>query len=113
MAYSEDLRKRVIAFVQAGGSKAEVARVFKVSRACVYVWLKRACLKAEKCGPKSAWKLDEAALKAHVEANPDAYQHERAAFFGVCQPAICHALRRLNLTRKKNRTVRREKLRES
>ena len=42
------------------------------------------------------------ALKKHVEEFPDAYQYERAAFFGVSPNCILYALRRLNISVKKN-----------
>jgi transposase len=38
MRCSQDLRKRVIDFVRGGGSKAEAARRFPVSRASGYNW---------------------------------------------------------------------------
>jgi transposase len=40
MRCSLDLRRRVVAFVQQGGSKAEAARRFQVGEASVYRWLK-------------------------------------------------------------------------
>ena len=39
MRYSQDLRKRVLDFIAAGGSKAEASRRFQVSRRCIYNWL--------------------------------------------------------------------------
>ena len=39
MAYSTDLRKRVLDFVNTGGSKAEAERTFGVSRRTIYNWL--------------------------------------------------------------------------
>lgn len=39
MIYSIDLRKRVLDFVKAGGSKAAASRTFGISRRCVYNWL--------------------------------------------------------------------------
>jgi len=52
LAYSEDLRKRVVDFVEQGGSEAEAQRLFQVSEWCVYDWLKRGKnLKAAKPGP--------------------------------------------------------------
>ncbi|MCA2715663.1 MAG: helix-turn-helix domain-containing protein, partial [Microcystis sp. M176S2] len=41
MAYSMDLRERVVKYVREGGSKAEAARRYEVSEATVYTWLKR------------------------------------------------------------------------
>ena len=39
MSYSVDLRKRVVSYVESGGSKSEAARRFEVSRKTVYNWL--------------------------------------------------------------------------
>ena len=39
MRYSIDLRKGVLSFIEAGGSKAEAARRFSVSRTTIYQWL--------------------------------------------------------------------------
>ena len=36
MAYSTDLRKRVLDFIEAGGKKAEAARRFSVERSTIY-----------------------------------------------------------------------------
>jgi transposase len=59
MAYSADLRKRVLAFVQGGGSKTEAAERFGMSRAIVFLWCKTPKkLRAEKPGPKGCWKLN-------------------------------------------------------
>ena len=39
MRYSSDLRKRVLGFIENGGSQTEAARRFQVSGACIYTWL--------------------------------------------------------------------------
>ena len=39
MSYSVDLRKRVVNYIESGGSKSEAARRFEVSRKTVYNWL--------------------------------------------------------------------------
>ena len=39
MRYSLDLRKRVLDFIQAGGSKTEAAKRFNVGRTTIYKWL--------------------------------------------------------------------------
>ncbi|NJK57672.1 MAG: IS630 family transposase, partial [Pleurocapsa sp. SU_5_0] len=41
MTYSVDLRKRVVEFVAAGGSKAEASRRYEVSLWCVNDWCQR------------------------------------------------------------------------
>lgn len=109
MSYSEDLRKLVVCFVEEGGSKSEAVRLFKVSRGCIYSWLKRPCLKPNKTGPKKPWKLDGEALRKHVEGALDAYHRERAVALGVSDFAIRYGLKRLGITRKKNASVPRKK----
>jgi len=44
MAYSIDLRERVVDFVKSGGTKAAAHRRFMVSLWCVNNWCKRAIL---------------------------------------------------------------------
>ena len=39
MAYSSDLRKHVLAFIEAGGKKTEACQQFSIARATVYTWL--------------------------------------------------------------------------
>jgi transposase len=70
MTYSEDLRKRVVAFVQGGGSKREEAWLFKVSRGCVYLWLNGKNLPPKRVRDTQPYKLNEADLKAHVVKVP-------------------------------------------
>jgi transposase len=111
MTHSIDLRERVVAFVQKGGRKAEAARLFKVSRWCVYEWISRASLEPAKQGCPSPWKLCPKALEADVIENPDAYQRERAEKFGVSEYAVWYGLRRLGI--KKNATVQRTKPRQT
>ncbi|NJK71910.1 MAG: hypothetical protein HC926_00255 [Synechococcaceae cyanobacterium SM2_3_60] len=93
----------MIKFVEAGGSKAEAARRFSVSRGRVYVWLAlpKDQLKPGKPGPKQARKIDMQRLAAAIEAQPDRLQKELATDFGVCPSAIHRACKRLGITRKK------------
>ena len=39
MAYSQDLKQRVLAYIGQGGSKAQAARLFSVARSTVFEWL--------------------------------------------------------------------------
>ena len=48
MAYSLDLRKRVVDFVSLGGSKAEASRRYEISLWCVNDWCGRQSLEAAK-----------------------------------------------------------------
>jgi transposase len=102
MAYSADLRKRVIAFVQAEGNKTEAAERFGVSRKIVFVWMRNPeQLKASKLGPKGCWKLDLGRLKQKIEERPTAYQYELAVVLGVSQRCVGRGLKKLQLTRKR------------
>ena len=102
MAYSTDLRKRVLDFIEAGGKKAEAARRFSVERSTIYRWLAAEDpFSPQKPGPKNMRVLDEAALKKHVADFPDLTQNERASHFGVSESSIVYGLRKLGITRKK------------
>jgi len=110
MSHSIDLRKRVVDYVEGGGSKAEAARRFSVSLWCVNDWMTRkGNLKPRRPGPKSGHKLDWEALREAVAARPDAMLKEHAARFGTGTTTIWHALRRMGLSRKKNRSLQTEK----
>ena len=105
MAYSIDLRQRVVAFVEEGGSKAEAARRFRVSGWCVQDWCGRSDLAPKQHGPRQR-KLDRLALRQHVAHHPEATLKERAQHFGVAINAIWYALQRLQVTHKKNSSIR-------
>lgn len=104
MSYSIDLRQRVVAFVEAGGAKAEAARRFSVSEGSVHNWLKRdnlAPIKVKHRDRKLNWK----ALEQHIKDEPDAKLKERAEHFGVHTTAIWYAIKQMNITRKKTAKV--------
>ena len=106
MAYSTDLRKRVLDFIEKGGKKTEASRRFSVDRSTIYRWLAaKDALAPKKPGPKSMRCLDEAALKKHVADFPDLTQNERASHFGVSESSIRYGLRKLGITRKKNTRI--------
>lgn len=77
-SYSEDLRSRVLAAVDAGMAVRAIAPVFRVSISYVY----KALLRRRRTGetgasarrghrPRKLTPLQEAALATHVTANPD------------------------------------------
>lgn len=75
-AYSLDLRKLVVAYVEEGHSQAEAARQFKLHPVTVGRWIK---LKNTTGGlkaipvPRSPHKLPLDALKKYVQKHPDAF----------------------------------------
>ena len=101
MRCSEDLRQRVRTYVANGGTKTRAAALFNVSRQSVYSWVKDD-RPARKPGRVTSDKLDEAALKTHIETYPDALLRERAAHFEMSINGIWSAMKRLGYRKKKN-----------
>lgn len=106
MAYSLDLRKRVLDFITAGGGKAEASRQFSVSRTIIYRWLNAPDpLTPQKPGPRRPRTLDPDALRKHVADFPDQTYVERAAHFGVSKSCVHYGMKRIGYSRKKNTRV--------
>ena len=106
MRYSIDLRKRVIDFVEAGGSKAEASRRFSVSRTIIYEWLDASNpFTYEKPGSRGSRALDVDALRKHVSDFPDQTLSERACHFNVSPFCIWYRLKKLGFTRKKRHSA--------
>jgi transposase len=108
MTYSMDLRKRVVGFVNEGGSKTKASRRFEVSLWCVNDWCKREDL-APKVQSLRHRKIDKEALRRHVRLYPDALLRERAEVFGVHINAVWSMMRKMELTHKKSDALQREK----
>ena len=98
-------------YMQEGHSYRETAAIFKVSTFTLHKWksmLKENGTLAPKKRKETWRKIDPVKLRKYVEEHPDAYQHEIASVFGVRLYAIQKALKRLNITRKKNYPVQRK-----
>jgi transposase-like protein len=109
MAYSEDLKQRVLAYVSAGGSKVAAARLFSVARATLYIWLAQPpTYQRRKLGPKTGHKIDRAKLvsrlllAALIQSQPDLLQRQMAQIMGVSASGISHALAAMTVTYKKH-----------
>ena len=103
MAYSKDLRMRVIAYIRGGGSKVDAAERYGVSRSRIYVWLgQKVDAPRLKPGPKARRKVDVVHLQRILEATPDARLSELSRQFGVHESTISRALGDLGYSRKKN-----------
>ncbi len=107
MTYSIDLRKRVVGFVNEGGSKAKASRRFEVSLWCVNDWCKREDLAPKVHGQRNR-KIDKEALRRHVQLYPDALLRERSELFGVHINAVWSMMRKMDLTHKKSDALQRE-----
>ena len=111
MAYSQDLRERVLKACDRGMPTKEVAEVFDVSPA----WVRRLKQRRRETGetmPRPAGgarvrKIDMARLAELVQAQPDATAKELRERLGIqCgESAIYTALKRLGLSFKKRRSM--------
>lgn len=104
MAYSLDFRKRVFSVKEGQGlTFKDTSKLFGVDIRTLFRWQQR--LEPKKTRDKPATKVDMQALQADLEENPDRFQYERAQDYGVSQPTIFYALKRLKVSRKKNATA--------
>ena len=96
--YSEDLRIRVVEFLEKGHTQKEAAEVFGVSAKSVWIWNK---MHKEgkrlifKFVPRSPHRINHEKLLAYVKEHPDAYLREISAHFSVAVTTIWNALHRL------------------
>ena len=105
MAYSVDLRSRVIDFVeQPGNTQEQASEIFKVSVSAITRW--RALL--SETGSLEKRPLNRTApifgsekLQAYIEENPDALLKDVAEYFGGSITGAFCALEREKLTLKK------------
>lgn len=100
MAYSLDLRERVINRLKQGHSVEATAELFQVSPATIYRWRNRPSLERTVVSQRRR-KLDPQALRQHVKDYPEARLIDRAKDFNVHPSAIGHALKRHRITVKK------------
>ena len=103
MAYSLDFRRQVFKIKDKEGlTFQEVSERFEIPIRSLFRWQKRIESKTKR--DKPATKIDMDALSKDVEAHPDhyQYQYESAKKFGVSQSTIFYALKRLDISNKKN-----------
>ena len=108
MSHSEDYRKRVIEYRNEGHTLKETGEVFAIGTSTICRWNKQ--LKEEgtlkkRAGKRPFKKIDPAKLTAYIQAHPDAYLREMAVEFHCCKSAISKALKRLKITRKKDKAL--------
>jgi transposase len=115
-AYSEDLRERVIGYIESGHTYKEASERYGVSERTICNWIRlrkeTGSLKAESV-PRSPHKLHDEDLLCYVKANPDAFLREIAVHFGCSRSGVHKALKRLGITYKKTPFVPGKKRRET
>lgn len=109
MTYSLDLRKKVIAYVEAGNSIISASKIFSIGERTVRRWI---TLKQETDdiiprarGGGYPAKIDLAQLKEYVDSNPNETLTEIGEKFFVSHAAIWLALRKIGYVYKKNTFV--------
>jgi transposase len=105
-AYGIDLRTRVINYLDEGHTYKTTSDLFNVAIRTISNWVslrkETGSLKAIPV-PRSPHKLFDKELLEYVKLHPDAYLREIATHFN-CRISSAHdALKRLNVTYKKNR----------
>jgi transposase len=106
LAYSLDLRQRVVDTVrEEGATQEEVALRFKVSVSSLKRWLNRENLVADKPGPRESRTINAEELKAVVAAKPDAFLDEYAVLLNSKPSTVSYNLLKLGISRKKNNAV--------
>jgi transposase len=116
--YSQDLRVRALAAVQAGEhSQAHIAKQFKISLATLENWLRRqrdtgsAAALPHGGGRTRTLQGCDAFLRAEVKLQPDVTLQElqtrvaEAKGLNVSPSMLCRELQRLKLPRKKRRST--------
>jgi transposase len=112
MAYSTDLREKVLLYVEDNNSPKKASQVFKIGIATIYRWInqkrQKGHLKAKK-KETSYRKFSYEELKDYIEKHPDHFLSEMADHFKVTLQAIFYALKKLKITRQKRaRSIKKE-----
>jgi len=101
MTYSTHFRKKVLNIRKKENLSFEkLAKRFGIGKNTIARWSQRLQPKTTRSKPTS--KIHNDLIKADVEKYPDSYQYERAKRLGVSKSGIWCALKRNNLTYKKN-----------
>ena len=105
MAYSVDLRERVIAYLKEGNSQEETSIIFRVGVSTIKRWLalisETGSLEKRPL-ERSPRIFDSEKLNTYIEENPDVLLKDVAAKFNGSITGAFHALNREKLTLKKN-----------
>ena len=104
MAYSVDFREAAIKFWEKGHTKEELYEVFSIYPSRITAWkklLKTTGALTPQYRETRKRKIDLNVLKKAVEGKPDATLAELAKIFDCTEQAVFYALKKLNITLKK------------
>jgi transposase len=104
MAYSVDLRSRVIEYIKKGNTHEQASEIFKVSVPSISRWqalLSETGSLEKRELNRTAPKFESEKLNAYVEGNPDALLKDVAEHFGGSITGAFYALEREKITLKK------------
>jgi len=112
MAYSVDLRSRVIDFIKEGNTQERASVVYKVSTSTIKRWLsllsETGSLEKRPLR-RTARKYDSEKLNAYIDENPNALLKDIAAHFGGTISGVDTALKREKITYKKRDLLQRKR----
>lgn len=101
MAYSLDFRKRVFAIKKKEGlTFSKTSKRFHIDMRTLFRWQRR--LEPKTTRNKPATKIDMQRLREDVQKRPDAFLSERADSLKVSVSCVFYALKRLEISFKKN-----------
>jgi transposase len=109
MAYSLDLRQRVINYIQSNGSKISASKIFKINEKTVRNWVLlyketgSVNPRQHRGGKRSS--IDSEKFKSYVDVNPDKTLKEIGAHFGLSYEGAAYNLRKHGYVHKKNSVV--------
>lgn len=117
MAYSLDLREKVVLYVESGNTRVSASKVFGIGERTVRRWVSRyrstGNIAPLPHGGGFPSKIQSSVFKQHMADNPDKTLKELGEFFGVSHAGIAYNLRKHGYVHKKNSTLRRKKRRGS
>ena len=100
MTYSIDFRKQVLRSIKDGMTIREAAAFYELSTSTIHSW--RQTLEPKKGRDKAPTRIPDDVLLNDVKEYPDDYQYERARRLNCSKTGIHHALKRLNISQKKD-----------
>jgi len=104
MAYSVDLRSRVIGYIKEGNTQEQASVIFKVGTSTITRWLtllSETGSLEKKALNRTAPLYESEKLNAYIEENPDALLKDVAEHFGGSITGAFYALKREKITLKK------------